>query len=90
LIVGVVPAAGLGLCVMVFESMRAQGFQDAYQLGGVIVLPILLLVFGQVSGIMYFSVGLALLLGLGIWLIDALLLWLGSRSFQRGQLIARI
>ena len=75
---------------MVFESMRAQGFQDAYQLGGVIVLPILLLVFGQVSGIMYFSVGLALLLGLGIWLIDALLLWLGSRSFRRGQLIARI
>lgn len=91
LIVWVVPAAaGLGLCVMVLVSMRAQGFQDAYQLGGVVVLPILLLVFGQVAGIMYFSIGVALLLGAVIWLINLILLWLGSRSFKRGNLIARV
>jgi ABC-2 type transport system permease protein len=90
LIAWVVPAvAGFGLCVMVLVSARAQGFQDAYQLGGVVVVPILLLVFGQLSGVMYFSVGLVLLLGLLVWLVDGLLLWLGSRTFRRGQLMAR-
>jgi ABC-2 type transport system permease protein len=91
LVLWVVPAAaGLGLGSMVLVSIRAQGFQDAYQIGGVIVLPIVLLVFGQVAGVMYFSVGVVLLLGLLFWLVDGLLLWFGSRSFHRGRLIIRI
>ena len=56
LLLWVVPAvAGLGLGVMVLVSIRAQGFQDAYQLGSVVVVPVLLLVFGQVSGILYLA-----------------------------------
>jgi hypothetical protein len=87
----VVPAAaGLGLSSMVLVSARAQGFQDAYQTGGMIVLPILLLVFGQISGVMYFSVWVVLLLGLVLWGIDAVLIWFGSRTFRRGRLIARL
>jgi ABC-2 type transport system permease protein len=88
LIFWVVPALpGLGLGVMVLVSSRAEGFQDANQIGGVVVLPILLLVFGQVTGAMYFSVTLVFLLGLVIWLLDVLLIWLGSRSFRRGRLL---
>jgi len=84
----VVPALpGLGLGVMVLISSRAQGFQDANQIGGLVVLPVMLLVFGQVSGVMYFSVTLVFLLGLVIWLLDGLLIWLGSRSFRRGRLL---
>lgn len=83
-------AAGLGLCVMVLVSARAQGFQDAYQLGGMVVLPVLVLVFGQITGVMYFSLGLTLLLGLAFWLVDLLLLWLGARSFRRSRLVARL
>lgn len=91
LVIWVVPAvAGLGLCVMVLISARAQGFQDAYQLGSVIVLPVLLLLFGQISGVMYFNVGVVLLLGLLFWVVDFVLLWLGSRGFRRGRLIAQI
>ncbi len=87
----VVPAAaGLGLSSMVLVSARAQGFQDAYQTGGMIVLPVLLLVFGQISGVMYFSVWVVLLLGLVLWGIDAVLIWFGSRTFRRGRLIARL
>jgi ABC-2 type transport system permease protein len=80
-------AAGLGLGVMVLVSARAQGFQDANQTGGLVVLPVLLLVFGQVSGVMYFSVTLVALLGLVLWLLDGLLIWLGSRSFRRSRLM---
>lgn len=91
MILWVVPAAaGLGLSSMVLVSVRAQGFQDAYQTGGMIVLPILLLVFGQISGVMYFSVWMVLLLGLVLWAIDIALIWFGSQTFRRGRLIARL
>jgi hypothetical protein len=90
LVVWVTPAvAGLGLVVMVFVSARAQGFQDAYQTGGLIVLPVLALVIGQISGVMYFSLGVVLLVGLVVWLIDAGLLWLASKSFRRGELMMK-
>jgi ABC-2 type transport system permease protein len=89
LIVWVAPAvAGLGLGVMVLVSARAQGFQDANQLGGVVVIPVLLLLFAQISGVMWFNIGVAMLLGLVIWLLDGLLIWLGSRSFRRNRLLA--
>jgi ABC-type Na+ efflux pump permease subunit len=83
-----VPALpGLGLGVMVMVSARAQGFQDANQIGGLVVLPVLLLIVGQVSGVMYFSVTLVFLLGLVVWLLDGLLIWWGSRSFRRSRML---
>jgi ABC-type Na+ efflux pump permease subunit len=91
LVLWVAPAAaGLGLGVMVLVSSRAQGFQDANQIGGVVVLPILLLVVGQLTGVMVFSVGLVALLGLALWAVTGGLLWLGVRSFQRSELIAQL
>ena len=83
-------AAGLGLTTMVLVSGRAQGFQDAYQTGSMVVLPVLLLLFGQISGVMYFSVWVVLLIGFVLWLIDAVLIWIGSQAFRRGRLIARL
>jgi fatty-acid desaturase len=59
-----------------------------YQIGSVVVVPVLLLVVGQISGVMYFSVGAVLLIGLAIRLLNGVLLTLGSRSFQRGRLLA--
>lgn len=90
LVLWVTPAvAGLGLVVMVFVSVRAQGFQDAYQTGSLVVLPVLLLLVGEISGVMYFSLGVALIVGLAIWLLDAVLLWYASKSFRRGELMTK-
>ena len=90
LIIWVTPAtAGLGLVVMVFASVRAQGFQDAYQIGSMVVLPVILLVVGQISGVMVFSLGVVMMVGLVIWLIDAVLLWFASKSFRRGELMTK-
>ncbi len=87
----VAPAvAGLGLGVTVLVSAKAQGFQEAYQLGAIVVLPILLLVVGQATGVMYFSTWLVLLLGLGFWVVDLVLLWLAMRTFQRQELATRL
>src|SRR5512145_2731927 len=90
LVFWVAPAvAGLGLVVMVFVSARAQGFQDAYQTGGLVVLPVIFLMVGQISGLMYFSLGVVLLVGLVVWLLDAVLLWFASKSFRRGELMTK-
>jgi ABC-type Na+ efflux pump permease subunit len=91
LVLWVTPAvAGLGLVVMVFVSVRSQGFQDAYQTGGLVVLPVIALMIGQISGVMYFSLGVVLLVGLVIWLIDLVLLWFASKSFRRSELMTRL
>ena len=83
-------AAGVGLGTTVLISVRAQGFQDAYQLGAIVVLPIVLMVIGQAMGVMYFSTWLVLLLGLVLWALDAALLWFGGRTFQRQELATRL
>jgi ABC-type Na+ efflux pump permease subunit len=91
LVLWVAPAvAGVSLGVTVLISVRAQGFQDAYQLGAMVVLPVVLLVIGQAAGVMYFSTWLVLLLGLVCWVIVAVLLWFGAKTFQRSELAARM
>lgn len=83
-------AAGLGLSSMVIVSARVKGFQEAYQLGGSMVLPIVLLVIGQAAGVIYFNSFVVFLLGTFFWLVNALLLWLGSRMFKRSEMIAQL
>ncbi len=58
--------------------------------GNAIVLPIVLLVIGQISGVMYFSVSMVLLIGLICWIIDAVLFWYGGRLFQCSKIIVRL
>jgi ABC-type Na+ efflux pump permease subunit len=82
--------AGLSLGTTVLVSARVNSFQEAFQLGGVIVLPVVGLLIGQVTGLMYFSVGLVLLLGLLVWVLDAVVLHLAFRLFRRDQLAARL
>jgi ABC-2 type transport system permease protein len=91
LVFWVAPAvAGLGLVVMVFVSVRAQGFQDAYQTGGLVVLPVVFLMIGQISGAMYFSLSVVLLVGAVVWLLDIALLSFASKSFRRGELMTKL
>jgi fatty-acid desaturase len=54
------------------------------------VLPIVLLVMGQAFGVIYFNIWMAVVLGLVLWILDAILYWYGVRTFQRGELIARL
>jgi len=87
LAVWVAPAvAGLGLGITVLVSARAESFQEAYQLGGVVVVPILLLIVGQATGILYFSPWMVLVLGAFFWIVDVVLLSLGARRFRRSEL----
>jgi ABC-2 type transport system permease protein len=82
--------AGLGLGVTVLVSARVNTFQEAYQLGGLVVLPIVMLLIGQVTGLFYLQLGFVALLGLCLWLLDGALLWWSARLLRRDALLARL
>jgi ABC-2 type transport system permease protein len=89
LVIWVVPAlSGLGVSLMVVVSARAQGFQDANQMAGLVVLPIVALFYAQMAGAIFINTGILLLMGLIVWIMTGALIWLGSRSFRRNRLLA--
>lgn len=91
LVLWVSPAvAGLGLTATVLLSSRVSTFQEAYQAGGVIVVPIVGLLFAQLAGVVFLSPAFALIMGAVVWAIDAGLLWLGRSAFRREELLARL
>jgi ABC-type Na+ efflux pump permease subunit len=91
LIVWVVPAAaGLGLGVMVLVSSRVSTFQEAYQLGGMVVLPLVALLLGQIRGVIYLSPMIAAVVGAVLWALTGWMIWYGASTFKRGELIARL
>ncbi len=91
MVVWVAPAAAaFGLTSMMLVSVRAKTFQDAYQTGSLVVLPVLILLLGQAVGVIYFSIWLTLGLGLLLWAISLVLLVYGKRTFHRTELIARL
>ena len=82
--------ATLGMAVSVLISIRAKTFMEAYQLTGSLVVIVLLLVAGQISGVLFLSPRVILLLGLGVWVVDLILIRIGIRTFSRPALLARI
>ncbi len=83
-------AAGLGLGTMVLVSSKVSTYQDAYQLGSMVVLPVILLVLGQVGGVIYLNVTFVLAAGLLLWIVDAIILWFAVKTFRRTEIIARL
>jgi len=83
-------AAGLGLGTMVLVSSKVNTYQDAYQLGAMVVLPVILLVLGQVGGVIYLNVAFVLAAGLLLWIVDAAILWFAVKTFRRSEIIARL
>lgn len=87
LVLWVVPSCSLMVILLnVLISAKVRGFQEAYQLGGLIVLPLLALIAGQASGMLLISPVLLLLIGAVLLLISLVLLRLVSLWNSRQQL----
>jgi ABC-2 type transport system permease protein len=82
--------SALGLGAMLHVSLRARGTQEAMQLGGLLVLPVVALVVGQVRGLALLGPVSVLVTGTLVWLAAALVLRAGARAFRRGELITRL
>lgn len=87
----VAPAvATLGLAVMVRVSARTRTSQEANQLGGAVILPLIFLAVGQSSGLLLVDLPIALGIGATIWVIALWLVRGGARRFTRDALAARV
>jgi ABC-2 type transport system permease protein len=83
-------AAGLGLGVTVLVSSRVNTFQEAYQVSSLVVLPVLFLTIGQLAGFFYLSISFVFIVGLVLWVIDAVLFYVGAITFNRSELMSRL
>lgn len=83
-------AAALGLGVTVIASSRVNTFQEAYQIGSLVVLPLVLVVIGQAAGAFILSNWLVALLGLVLWVVVFAVFAIAAGSFRRTTLMARL
>ena len=91
MILWVAPAvAALGLGVMVRVSARARTAQEANQLGGAVVLPLIFAAVGQSTGLLFVTVPVALGIGAILWMIALSLIARGATRFTRDRIAARI
>lgn len=85
----VIPGVSLlAILLNVFFSARVSTFQAAYQIGGVVVLPVILLVVGQMTGVLVLNGLVVTFIGLLVVAIDFLLLRQVLRHLNRDQLFA--
>jgi ABC-type Na+ efflux pump permease subunit len=83
-----VAVMGLGLTVLI--SSKVNTFMEANQLSGLSVVLVVALVISQVSGVLFLGIGLTMLLGAAIWLVDAVIVTVAIKTFSRSSLITRM
>jgi hypothetical protein len=85
----VAPAvAALGMGVMVRVSARARTTQEANQLGGAVVLPLIFVVVGQSTGLLLVTLPIVFAAGAVVWAIALWLLHRGATRFTRDAMLA--
>jgi ABC-2 type transport system permease protein len=84
------PVALLGLGVVVIISARVDTAHEAFQAGGLVVLPIAMMVLGQFTGAIFFGPTLVLVLGAVLWAVAILVLRTGFRHFRRSVFVSRV
>lgn len=90
LIFGVAPTialAGIGLTVMI--SARVKGFREAQQISSILLLPILMLVFGQISGAIFFGPAVVGMLIAAFIVVDLAVFYVGLRAFKREEILPK-
>jgi ABC-2 type transport system permease protein len=91
MILWVAPAvATLGLAIMVRVSARTHTAQEANQLGGAVILPLIFLAVGQSTGLLLVTLPIAVGIGAVVWVLALLLLRGGIRRFTRDALVAQV
>ena len=91
LIFGLAPAvalASIGLTVMI--SARVKGFREAQQISAILLIPVLALIFGQVTGAIFFGpVVVAVLLG-AFASVDLIVFYVGVKLFRREEILSKL
>ncbi len=89
MVLWVAPAVAMvGLGVMVRVSARASTSQEANQLGGAVILPLIFLAVGQSTGLLLVDLEVSIGVGALLWLLALLLVWRGASRFARDRIAA--
>lgn len=83
----VAPAVALlAIGLLVLVSSRARTTQEANQLGGAVILPLILLAAGQAAGFLLTPLPVVFGFGLLVWIVALGIVMWGSRRFTRDRL----
>lgn len=86
-ILWLIPALSIfDIFLNVYVSAKVKGFQEAQNISGLVVLPLLLLLFGQMFGVLFLSCLVIFILGAVVFLIDIFLIKAVSKTFNRNEL----
>jgi ABC-2 type transport system permease protein len=77
------------IALTIAVSSRANDPRTAQQISAVLILPIMLVFFGQITGLLVLSPFVALLGALILAVLASLALWLATRLFQRETILTR-
>lgn len=90
LVLVLAPAATIfGVIFMVLVSGHSKSYLESMQLSGFVVLPLVLLLIGQFTGLVYLNALTLLLLGLALIVLDIVLLFLSARKFHSETLLKK-
>lgn len=81
--------AVLSVNFSIMISSRANDPRVAEQLSAVVILPVLALFFGQISGLFFINQRLIIVMALILVVIDTLMIYLAVRLFQRETILTR-
>jgi len=88
LILWITPALVVtAIALTVLISAKVKNFLGAYQTSSSVVLLVVLLFAGQISGVLYLSIGVQMVLGAILWLLALVLGRFAVRTFNRGALL---
>ncbi|MFW5933690.1 MAG: ABC transporter permease subunit [Actinomycetota bacterium] len=82
--------AAISLGATVVVSARVKTVQEAFQIAGIVVLPVVVLIAGQAAGLLALSTGLVLAAGAVSWVIALLVLRAGMSAVSRTRLGERL
>jgi ABC-2 type transport system permease protein len=77
----------LGIAFTVLISEKIPTFLGAYQTSSMTVLLVVVLLIGQLTGVLYLSVGIGMLLGALLWVIAGILSYFAIRTFNRAKML---
>ncbi|MCS7138619.1 MAG: ABC transporter permease subunit [Crenarchaeota archaeon] len=78
------------ICLTVIISAKVKGFREAQQISGMLLLPIIALMLGQIAGIIMLGPVIIGVLTLSIILIDYAVLSLSVRAFKREEILQKL
>jgi ABC-type Na+ efflux pump permease subunit len=76
-----------GIGAMVLISAKAKTTQGAHQMSGLVVMPFVVLLLSQVTGVIMLEIPAILLIGLALYTVDGILLKLSAKMFTTEKLL---